>query len=269
MQIHELAALSGCNPETIRMYRSKGLLMPARNKSNGYYEYSVEDLTILLYIRRLRKNHLSLPSISTLFNTHSVEGLLQDYQEEIASLQQEIAALQEQLYLLNMMADHLKSCLDTEQRVSMLHVADARYDLYQFERQKKADEQQWLDRLMLHTTALRITGDPAALGQSPCIPCQAGIGTYETVIRKYDLSIPEHAVCCPPGLYLTRLIRLNSLDCIPAEQVLPLKDFAEAHRLRLTGDSTAFLLRVAYIKGRPEFWFRLRIRAENKEPLHR
>ena len=30
MKIHELARLSGVNPETIRMYRQKGLLHPAR-----------------------------------------------------------------------------------------------------------------------------------------------------------------------------------------------------------------------------------------------
>lgn len=30
MKIHELARLSGVNPETIRMYRQKGLLHPGK-----------------------------------------------------------------------------------------------------------------------------------------------------------------------------------------------------------------------------------------------
>ena len=178
------------------MYRNKGLLAPVRNPDNGYYDYRQEDLALLLYIRRLRKNRLSLSSIERLFNTHSVEGLLADYREEIACIQSEIRELQDQLALLTLMADHLTDCIDTEQKVTRLQVVDARYDLYQLEDGVSADEREWIERLDLHTTALRIEGE---------------------------------------------------LDC---------------HGMKLTGDSTAFLLRAAYVGGRPEFWFRLRVRVK-------
>ena len=53
MKIHELARLSGVNPETIRMYRQKGLLHPAR-LANGYFDYSACNLYELMFVRKLR-----------------------------------------------------------------------------------------------------------------------------------------------------------------------------------------------------------------------
>ena len=50
MKIHELAHLSGVNPETIRMYRQKGLLHPAR-LANGYFDYSACNLYELMFVR--------------------------------------------------------------------------------------------------------------------------------------------------------------------------------------------------------------------------
>ena len=49
MKIHELAHLSGVNPETIRMYRQKGLLHPAR-LANGYFDYSACNLYELMFV---------------------------------------------------------------------------------------------------------------------------------------------------------------------------------------------------------------------------
>lgn len=57
MKIHELAHLSGVNPETIRMYRQKGLLHPAR-LANGYFDYSACNLYELMFVRKLRGANL-------------------------------------------------------------------------------------------------------------------------------------------------------------------------------------------------------------------
>ena len=43
MKIRELSKLSFVNPETIRVYRNKGMLRPQRDIQNGYYDYSIED----------------------------------------------------------------------------------------------------------------------------------------------------------------------------------------------------------------------------------
>lgn len=51
MKIHELARLSGVNPETIRMYRQKGLLHPAK-LANGYFDYSACNLYELMFVQQ-------------------------------------------------------------------------------------------------------------------------------------------------------------------------------------------------------------------------
>ena len=66
MKIHELAHLSGVNPETIRMYRQKGLLHPAR-LANGYFDYSACNLYELMFVRKLRGSNLGLETIESFY----------------------------------------------------------------------------------------------------------------------------------------------------------------------------------------------------------
>lgn len=62
MTIKEVENLSGMTRANIRFYETEGLLCPARN-SNGYRNYSEEDLNTLRKIRLLRTLHLSLEDI--------------------------------------------------------------------------------------------------------------------------------------------------------------------------------------------------------------
>lgn len=51
MLIKEFAARAGLTPDTIRFYEKKGLLSPARGKSNRYRSYGEEDLEIVQQIK--------------------------------------------------------------------------------------------------------------------------------------------------------------------------------------------------------------------------
>lgn len=62
MTIKEIENLSGMTRANIRFYETEGLLCPERN-SNGYRNYSEEDLNTLRKIRLLRTLHLSLEDI--------------------------------------------------------------------------------------------------------------------------------------------------------------------------------------------------------------
>lgn len=62
--------------------------------------------------------------------------------------------------------------------------------------------------------------------------------------------------------FLTSIIELDQLDCIPADDIQPLKEYAKRKGLRITGESTAFLIRVNHTKEKESFVFRLRIRVE-------
>ena len=59
MKIKEVEELSGMTRANIRFYEKEGLLSPQR-KSNGYRDYTEEDVETLKRIRLLRSIHISL-----------------------------------------------------------------------------------------------------------------------------------------------------------------------------------------------------------------
>ena len=59
MRINQVEELVGITKKNIRFYEEQGLLSPRRNPENGYREYDLEDVSVLLRIKLLRK--LSVP----------------------------------------------------------------------------------------------------------------------------------------------------------------------------------------------------------------
>lgn len=94
MKIHELAHLSGVNPETIRMYRQKGLLHPAR-LANGYFDYSACNLYELMFVRKLRGSNLGLETIASFYAEDGQAGALRNMKQEIRALEEAIRELEQ------------------------------------------------------------------------------------------------------------------------------------------------------------------------------
>lgn len=65
MKINEVEQAAGITKKNIRFYEEQGLLHPSR-ASNGYREYSSEDVEILRQIRLLRRLDISLEEIRRL-----------------------------------------------------------------------------------------------------------------------------------------------------------------------------------------------------------
>lgn len=63
---NEIAKALGLSTETIRYYVREGLLSPHRNESNGYWEYSSEDLLRLTDILFYRSMSLTIPDIKAI-----------------------------------------------------------------------------------------------------------------------------------------------------------------------------------------------------------
>jgi len=63
MKINEMEQAVGIAKKNIRFYEQEGLLKPSRNLSNGYREYSEEDINTLLKIKLLRKLDVPLEEI--------------------------------------------------------------------------------------------------------------------------------------------------------------------------------------------------------------
>lgn len=66
MRINEVEQAIGITKKNIRFYEQEGLLCPSRNLSNGYRDYSEEDLETLRQIKLLRKLDIPLEEIRRL-----------------------------------------------------------------------------------------------------------------------------------------------------------------------------------------------------------
>jgi DNA-binding transcriptional MerR regulator len=261
--ITELARQSHVNAETIRKYRNQGLLLPRKNPENGYYEYSQTDLVNLLNIRKLRGANLSLDTINYTHHHSDLCDILDHYRGELEQLNREIEALQTRQYMLQITLDHLAEYQSNAKGVTLIDAFDARYDCYFSQHKSLAGLDVWLDHVGLFTQTVGISQE--ALTQKPLpeyLPIELGLGSYETILRKNDLPIPDRAVFLPKGKYLTLHISLDRLDCIPSAQLRPIFDYVEEHHCRIASNTTAFLFRVDYSGSTPRFIYRLRVRIE-------
>jgi DNA-binding transcriptional MerR regulator len=66
MRVTQLAKAAGVSSETVRHYTDLGLLRPARNRDNGYQEYSSADLQRLRFVARARRLGFSLKDVQAI-----------------------------------------------------------------------------------------------------------------------------------------------------------------------------------------------------------
>ena len=69
MKINEVEQLVGITKKNIRFYENQGLLHPDRNKTNGYREYSDEDVDLLMKIKLLRKLAIPIEEIRNILES--------------------------------------------------------------------------------------------------------------------------------------------------------------------------------------------------------
>lgn len=114
MNIKLVETLTGMTRSNIRFYENEGFITPTR-LSNGYREYSDEDVEILKRIKLLRSLHLPLDDIKNLHN--GTNDLLEILNQHIENLEKEITEL-------NQSSKLCKKILDDQVTYSTLHADD-------------------------------------------------------------------------------------------------------------------------------------------------
>ena len=105
MTIKEIENLSGMTRANIRFYEKEGLIKPQRD-SNGYRNYSVDDLNILKRIRLLRTLHLSLDDIKSL--SKNEQELTELLIQHLSSLRKEHRDLEQSMTVCEQLCkDHV------------------------------------------------------------------------------------------------------------------------------------------------------------------
>lgn len=266
MNIHELSQIVQVNPETIRLYRKKGLLRPIVNPINGYYEYTLEDMVNLCFIRKHRDFDFSLHDIAKMYNSVEIQGLDKDYETAITQIDREIEILLQKKEILLMARTHFSSILNLSMEIKEITVDDSRHDYYELDAEHSGQITDWLKNMSQFIVCLRIDPEILTGQETPSsISPKIGIGTYTKILKENNLPIPEGVVYCPPGRFIYTVIELNRLDCLPAKYIISLKDYAKRHHLRITGENVSFLIRINRSSKKETFIFRLRIRVEDEK----
>ena len=115
ISISALSVAYGLTPEALRFYEEKGLLTPQRSGSNGFRQFSLNDVQRLGFIKSYQRQGFSLDEIK-----HILTGCTQD--ELIAMMDDKRAQLREQLTLTRAVYDRMTAGTDLlrdSERLSM------------------------------------------------------------------------------------------------------------------------------------------------------
>jgi DNA-binding transcriptional MerR regulator len=108
MKINQLSKLTNVLSKTIRYYEEVGLLPKAARNSNGYREYSVDDVDCLIFIRRCRELQIPLEQIKVLIQVQTdktsscseVDLLIEQQLEKVRKTINELSLLEKTLSML-------------------------------------------------------------------------------------------------------------------------------------------------------------------------
>jgi len=259
MKINELSKLTGIHPETIRMYRKKGLLHPQKLE-NGYYDYTAADYVSLAYIRKLRGYSFPIDEIAGLYQNQNSDHLLGIFRKEKEILQNQINELQIRLRYLELEEQHLRESSVIE-KITVLQSVDEKidfYDLGYFLTNRHATHPVGIYTMMTPTVYI----SPEVLNgefQSETVPIRIGIGTYRHVLDELKTDPPSGAIRIPNGLCVSQVIEITDFSSIRKEQLEPMISYVKENGLRYQSGTTGFLMNIE--KQECETVFRFRIRA--------
>ncbi len=109
MKINQLSKLTNVLSKTIRYYEDVGLLPKAARNTNGYREYSVDDVDCLIFIRRCRELQIPLEQIKVLIQVQTdktsscseVDLLIEQQLEKVRKTISELSLLEKTLSTLS------------------------------------------------------------------------------------------------------------------------------------------------------------------------
>lgn len=110
MNIGQVSQASGLPSKTIRFYEQLGLVVPARQLSNGYRSYSLDDVERLRFIQRARAVGFGLEECRELLVLYS--DPMQRNQGVVQLLATYLQHLEQQLIALEAMRSSIESMME-------------------------------------------------------------------------------------------------------------------------------------------------------------
>ncbi|UOK63349.1 methyltransferase domain-containing protein [Paenibacillus amylolyticus] len=190
MNIKEAASRLGISARAIRFYEEKGLILPAKQSSNGYRTYTENDIWRLQTIAALREIGMSLQDI-----THALGEIDQGNQqrlEEYLELQQ--AVMYAQWIELKRMMDTTQRMIDLNRQDGPLDVSHL-HDLADSARRLREARQNWHDRWNYDTQAAihdqRVQAEGRVSTEHPSIEGRHHSATPSPISDENEVSPPH------------------------------------------------------------------------------
>lgn len=259
MHINELSKISGIHVETIRSYRMKGLLHPAK-LDNGYYDYSLSDYVNLAYIRKLRTFSLSIDDIEDTYNS-SIDRQIEVLNKKEESLKDQIEDLYDQLKYIEFEKQHIdESQTSSDSEIIKAQSIDDKIDFYDLDLFNKIEDLPQITKFYRKSTPTILISKEILNGdcQDMMIPLQIGVGSYRYIFEQNHLNIPEKNNIVPNGIYLSQVLILDNLKEINLLKLKPLMDYAKANRTPFVSNTTAYLISIKSMDDRILYYFRIR-----------
>lgn len=126
MRIQEVIKKTGLSRRTIYYYIDQKLIVPAVDASNGYHDFSMQDVQKLLIVRKLREAGLPLADISSiLIHPRTTPFYLH---KQLNHLQSELLTIQKTISELDTLTGRLPICQSLDQLSDMLEDTDFQPD---------------------------------------------------------------------------------------------------------------------------------------------
>ncbi len=267
MKINYLSKMTGINPETIRSYRERGLIHP-RKLDNGYYDYDMENLIELIYVRKMRGFHIPLQIIHDFYDTNDSDMLLSEIDVERNNILSEMNALKERLRFLELEKQHiLESEMIESQQVILTQSIDDKIDIYDdikdmnSEFLKDFSEIYPMSTPVLHISKEILNGPI----EDRIVPMRAGIGTYRYIMNENNIPIPPNSHIVPNGISISMMIQVQNLSGINILQIAPMMKYAKMNNQTFLSGTTGYLVRIQMIDNQPTYLFRIRACVEQND----
>ncbi len=266
MQVNELSKLTGINIETIRMYRSQGFLHPIKLK-NGYYDYSMQDYTSLLHIKKLRSFNFSLQEINRSEHIDNFNDYAKNFNDAEIELQKEIERIQQKIDFIEFEKKHVLSSANTANNtVSLNQSVDEKIDFYPpF---KDSDFLKNLDSQYFYYITTPIFISKEILNgpiEDKIIETKVGIGTYTSIYKKLFSVSQENCVIIPNGLCISQIITVKDLTHINVLDIAPMMKYAKKMKKKFISDTTGYLVGITYQDSQPIYVMRIRACIEEND----
>lgn len=238
MKINELARLSGVNPETIRMYRQKGLLHPTR-LDNGYFDYSDQNLYELLFVRKLREANLGLEIIASFYKEETHASTMKAMAREMNALDDAIRELEQRKKQLMATLGHYVLFRKRQQPVQELKLRSECW-FFPLETRQRDTTQQWLKHQERLFESLYIAPEHLTAPQGR-VPYSLWLGIYTEELKRCRLPLSPQARRMPAGIYLISFIEARMDGTIDAAQLHPMAAYAAEHHYTFCPEQGSFL----------------------------